>query len=72
MNTYSVPPSSPVPAGDPGEPASPQPSPPRADDAPLRHRHRQRDFGIGYGNSSGYGVDVHYVDGHEDPIFRFT
>src|SRR3546814_19638325 len=36
-----------------------------------RHLHRQRDFGIGYGNSSGYGSDLHYVDGHVDPIFRF-
>ena len=23
--------------------------------APIRHVHRERDFGIGYGNSSGYG-----------------
>jgi len=37
---------------------------------PLRHLHRQRDFGIGYGNSSGYGSELHYVDGHVDPIFR--
>lgn len=22
---------------------------------PVRHVHRERDFGIGYGNSSGYG-----------------
>lgn len=22
---------------------------------PVRHTHRERDFGIGYGNSSGYG-----------------
>lgn len=23
--------------------------------APVRHVHRERDYGIGYGNSSGYG-----------------
>jgi hypothetical protein len=37
---------------------------------PPRHLHRQRDYGIGYGNSSGYGSEQHYVDGHVDPIFR--
>lgn len=26
-----------------------------------RHQHRERDFGIGYGNSSGYGCEEHYV-----------
>ena len=26
-----------------------------------RHLHRERDFGIGYGNSSGYGRDKRYV-----------
>ena len=36
------------------------------------HQRRERDFGIGYGNSSGYGTDLHYVDGHVDPIFRCT
>ena len=29
--------------------------------APVRHVHAERDFGIGYGNSSGYGTDLHYV-----------
>lgn len=46
-------------------------SPPMAGVELPRHLHRQRDFGIGYGNSSGYGSDLHYVDGHVDPIFRF-
>ena len=27
----------------------------------LRHQHRERDFGIGYGNSSGYGCEEHYA-----------
>lgn len=35
-----------------------------------RHVHRQRDFGVGYGNSSGYDDGLHYVDGHVDPMFR--
>lgn len=38
--------------------------------ASVRHVHRARDFGVGYGSSSGYGVDRHYVDGHVDPMFR--
>src|SRR3546814_15784061 len=38
-------------------------SPPMAGVELPRHLHRQRDFGIGYGNSSGYGSDLHYVDG---------
>jgi len=31
--------------------------------APVRHVHRDRDadFGIGYGNSSGYGIERHYL-----------
>jgi hypothetical protein len=39
---------------------------------PDRHRahHRERDFGIGYGNSSGYASTRRYVDGHVDPLFR--
>ncbi|MGV8932503.1 MAG: hypothetical protein ACOH1R_10405 [Luteimonas sp.] len=38
----------------------------------LRHVHRPRDFGVGYGNSSGYGHDWHFGDGHVDPMFRCT
>jgi hypothetical protein len=29
--------------------------------APVRHVHRERDFGIGYGNSSGYGCEEHFA-----------
>ncbi len=47
-----------------------RPAPGRQAPEPPRHLHRQRDFGIGYGNSSGYGSELHYVDGHVDPIFR--
>jgi hypothetical protein len=59
----------PRPPASPREPAS-GPTPRREADAPQRHLHRARDFGIGYGNSSGYGSELHYVDGHADPIFR--
>jgi hypothetical protein len=27
----------------------------------VRHEHRERDFGIGYGNSSGYGSEEHFA-----------
>ena len=43
-----------------------QPAPP----AP-RHCHRDRDFGIGYGNSSGYGRDKRYVSDWGQSLFRF-
>jgi len=35
------------------------PSPPTVQ--PARHQHRERDFGIGYGNSSGYGCEEHFA-----------
>lgn len=62
----------------PGNPSSRPPSqgqaagpaPRQETPAPPRHLHRPRDFGIGYGNSSGYGTELHYVDGHADPMFR--
>jgi len=38
--------------------------------APTRHVHRQRDFGIGYGNSSGYGRDRSYTSNGFAPLFR--
>jgi trans-aconitate methyltransferase len=37
---------------------------------PDRHHHRERDFGVGYGNSSGYASARRYTDGHVDPLFR--
>lgn len=39
--------------------------------ADVRHVHRVREFGIGYGNSSGYGSALHFTDGHEDALFKF-
>ena len=38
--------------------------------ASMRHVHRQRDFGVGYGNSSGYGRDRHYTSNGFAPLFR--
>jgi len=40
--------------------------------APLRtrHLHRERDFGVGYGNSSGYASARRYVDNRTQPRFR--
>jgi hypothetical protein len=36
----------------------------------TRHLHRERDFGVGYGNSSGYGRDRHYTSNGFAPLFR--
>ena len=70
---FPEPPSSGSPRLDPDPSFAPSAqSPPMQDAVPPRHLHRQRDFGIGYGNSSGYGSELHYVDGHVDPIFRFV
>jgi hypothetical protein len=38
--------------------------------AAVRHLHRERDFGVGYGNSSGYGRDRHYTSNGFAPLFR--
>lgn len=50
---------------------APPEMPTRLPDAPHGHVHRDRDFGIGYGNSSGYGSPLHFTDGHVDALFRF-
>jgi hypothetical protein len=52
-----------------GRRTRPEPPPTPAVEPP-QHLHRRRDFGSGYGYSSGYGSELHYVDGHVDPIFR--
>ena len=36
----------------------------------ARHVHRERDFGVGYDNSSGYGRDRHYTSNGFEPLFR--
>ena len=38
--------------------------------APVRHLHRERDFGVGYGNSSGYASDRRYASDWVQPLFR--
>ena len=38
--------------------------------APIRHLHRERDFGVGYGNSSGYGSNRRYTSNGFAPLFR--
>ncbi len=38
------------------DPSTPQPAP-----RVRRGQHRERDFGIGYGNSSGYGCTRRYA-----------
>jgi len=38
--------------------------------APVRHLHRERDFGVGYGNSSGYASNRRYTSDWAQPLFR--
>ncbi|MCD9045194.1 hypothetical protein [Luteimonas sp. MHLX1A] len=40
--------------------------------APTASSHRNRDFGIGYGRSSGYGRAARYVDSSPAPRFRLA
>jgi hypothetical protein len=37
---------------------------------PVRHVHRERDFGVGYGNSSGYASNRRYAQEWMQPRFR--
>ncbi|GAA4858734.1 hypothetical protein [Luteimonas vadosa] len=46
------------------------PSPTDAGEMASRPAHRERDYGIGYGSSSGYGSERHFTDGHADPLFH--
>lgn len=39
---------------------------------PSRHLHRERDFGVGYGNSSGYASQRRYTSNWAPPHFRFA
>lgn len=38
--------------------------------APTRQLHRERDFGVGYGNSSGYASHRRYTAEWTQPRFR--
>lgn len=37
---------------------------------PPRRTHRERDFGVGYGNSSGYASGKRYTSDWAQPYFR--
>jgi len=37
-----------------------------------RHQHRERDFGVGYGNSSGYAAARQYASNWAPPRFKFA
>jgi len=37
---------------------------------PARRQHRERDFGIGYGSSSGYASGKRYTPDWRQPHFR--
>ena len=40
---------------------------------PIRHTHRERDFGVGYGNSSGYASPRRqYASNWAPPRFKFA
>jgi len=39
---------------------------------PIRHTHRERDFGVGYGNSSGYASTRRYASTWATPRFKFA
>ena len=54
-------------------PAAPGPNAPQSPSArpEQRHLYRDRDFGIGYGSSSGYGRDKRYVRDSGQALFRF-
>lgn len=40
--------------------------------APIRHHHRERDFGVGYGNSSGYASHRRYSSAWATAHFKFA
>jgi hypothetical protein len=57
------------------QPTSPSPVQDRravAPTLPVRHTHRERDFGVGYGNSSGYASNRRYASNWATPRFRFA
>jgi hypothetical protein len=43
----------------------------RRNPAPSRHMYRARDFGIGYGKSSGYASEKRYTPTWGQPRFKF-
>ena len=49
---------------------TPRPSPATRSDSPTVRVHRAREFGVGYGSSSGYGSSRHYADTRGQAFFR--
>ena len=47
-----------------------KPAPAASQPAQVRHLHRERDFGVGYGNSSGYVSNRRYSSNAFQPLFR--
>lgn len=43
---------------------------PVAPAAPARQQYRERDFGVGYGSSSGYASHRRYSNSSFQPLFR--
>jgi hypothetical protein len=49
---------------------SAKPAPVAEPAAPARQQYRERDFGVGYGNSSGYASHRRYSSSGFQPLFR--
>ena len=52
-------------------PRTPISAPLRVESAPASSRYRDRDFGSGYGSSSGYALDKRYSSDWGQARFRF-
>lgn len=55
---------------EPRPPSSPARTLPVPGEPVIRHLHRERDFGVGYGNSSGYASRARYTRDWVQPLFR--
>ncbi len=55
----------------PHAPRPPVAAPARVESGTSSTRYRDRDFGTGYGHSSGYGLDRRYTSDWGQPRFRF-
>jgi hypothetical protein len=54
----------------PSSPSAQTKAAPAVQTAQVRHIHRDRDFGVGYGNSSGYASNRRYTSEWAQPLFR--
>ena len=55
---------------EPRRDSKPAPAAQSNETAQVRHLHRERDFGVGYGNSSGYANYRRYSNSGFAPLFR--